>query len=150
MSLIANLTNYSIPPLLTLEILNSENQNLRSSKNNCPDGFFDLSRGETSDLAYGSCFRLIPPMTFDQAAKLCSCLESNLPTFSRQEAFPLEKLALTSPLKGPGLYEKIWLGYTDREKEGVWIDSWGNELELDNWGEWDGEMLPDNAVWCKS
>ena len=89
-------------------------------------------------------------MSFDEASHLCSCLDSALPIFSAEEGFSLEKLSLNAPLKAPGLYEKIWIGYTDREEEGVWKDKNGEELELlDRWGEWDGEKLPDNAVWCK-
>ncbi|CAG5102481.1 Oidioi.mRNA.OKI2018_I69.chr1.g322.t1.cds [Oikopleura dioica] len=111
----------------------------------CPAPFLDINFG-ARELFHGSCFVLFPKVDFFTASENCSKINGTLPVFLAHEKNWFLKASLSAPRKKDLGLEKLWLGYSDHEDEGNWVDRHGNALEIDNWGSWEGEPLPDNDV----
>ena len=83
-------------------------------------------------------------MTYDDSETVCDCHRGQL-------ALPDSKkhnmeIALMAPTEG-GTYQQIWLGYTDRKKQSVYLDRYGHYPKYPNWGTGStGLSLPDNGV----
>ena len=75
-------------------------------------------------------------------------MNGTLPVFLEGEKNWFLKFSLSGPRKSNLGLEKLWLGYSDNENEGIWTDKFGDEMQIEEefWGTWNGKKLPDNDV----
>ena len=73
-------------------------------------------------------------------------MNGTIPVFLESEQNWFLKFSLSGPRKSTLGLEKLWLGYSDNEEEGIWKDQFGDVMQIGEefWGTWNGKMLPDN------
>ena len=111
----------------------------------CPIGYVDIDP-LNPEKQYGNCIKILPPMPFYMAQEECCIDGGHLARIEDKDDNQL--IAELAPYNETAyVHELIWIGYTDTDREGYFVDFDQQYPKYQKWGtNLFGNPLPDNGI----
>lgn len=108
----------------------------QSVENYCPKGFTDIDPENVAEEITGNCVKILPPSTHYDATSECKKHGGHLARPVSAKHNRLIALQGSSEILPTSrkFIRPLWIGYSDVNREGVYVDWEGNRPNITFWG----------------